>query len=64
MVKVDGEAQKGGVMDEAEASLPLWHFAPEKQLFINLHTKVIVKEHFGVPQAVDHDGNVVVELMD
>lgn len=33
LVKVDGVAHEGGVMDEAEAFAALWHFAPEQQLF-------------------------------
>lgn len=63
-MKVDGVAHEGGVMDEAEACPALWHFAPEQQLFVHLHTKVAGVKHPGVPQAVDHDGDVVVELTD
>lgn len=63
-MKVDGEAHKGGVMDEAEACPPLWHFAPEQQFFVNLHAKVGGVKHSGVPQAIDHDDDVVVELAD
>lgn len=62
LVKVDGVAHEGGVMDEAEACPALWHFAPEQQLFAQLHSKVAGLKHSGVPQAVDHDDDVVVEL--
>lgn len=61
-MKVDGVAHEGGVMDEAEACPALWHFAPEQQLFAQLHSKVAGLKHSGVPQAVDHDDDVVVEL--
>lgn len=61
MVKVDGVADEGGVMDEAEARPALWHFAPEQQLFAQLHVKVAGLKHSGVPQTVDYD-DVVVEL--
>lgn len=64
LVKVDGEAHEGGVIDEAEACPPLWHFAPEQKFFVNLHTEVVGVKHSGVPQAVDHDKDVVVELAD
>lgn len=64
LVKVHGEAHEGWVMDEAEACPPLWHFAPEQQFFVNLHAKVGGVKHSGVPQAVDHDGDVVVEPVD
>lgn len=62
LVKVDGVAQEGGVMDEAEACPALWHFAPEQQLFAQPHADVAAVKHPGVPQAVDHDDDVVVEL--
>lgn len=62
LVKVDGVAHEGGVMDEAEARPALWHFAPEQQLFAQLHVKVAGLKHSGVPQTVDHDDDVVVEL--
>lgn len=51
-------------MDEAEACPPLWHFAPEQQFFVNLHVKVVGVKHSGVPQAVDHDNDDVVEFTD
>lgn len=62
LVKVDGVAHEGGVMDEAEARPALWHFAPEQQLFAQLHVQVAGLKHSGVPQTVDHDDDVVVEL--
>lgn len=61
-MKVDGVVHEGGVMDEAEARPVLWHFAPEQQLFAQLHVKVAGLKHFEVPQTVDHDDDVVVEL--
>lgn len=62
LVKVDGVAQEGGVMDEAEACPALWHFGPEQQLLVQLHADVAAVKHPGVPQAVHHDDDVVVEL--
>lgn len=63
-MKVDGKVHEGRVINEAEACPPLWHFAPEQQFFVNLHAKVVGMKHSGVPQAVDHDSDVVVELAD
>lgn len=60
-MKVNSVAHEGGVVDEAEACPVLWYVALEQQLLIQLHTDAGLK-HFGVPQAVDHDDYVVVEL--
>lgn len=61
LVKLYSVAEEGRVVDEAEASAVLWHVALEQQLLVQLDTDAGLK-HSGVPQAVDHDDHVVVEL--
>lgn len=48
-------------MDEVEARPVLWYVALEQQLLSQLYTHAWIN-HFGVPQAVDHDDHVVVEF--
>lgn len=61
LVKLYRVAEEGRVVDEAEASPVLWHIALEQQLLVQLDTDAGLK-HSGVPQAVDHDDHIVVEL--
>lgn len=61
LVKVDGVAHEGGVVDEVEARPVLWDVALDQQLFSQLYIHIRLK-HFGVPQAVHHDDYVMVEL--
>lgn len=51
-------------MDEAEACPPSWHFALEQHFFVNLQAKVVGMKYSGIPQAIDHDNDVVVKLAD
>lgn len=60
-MKVDSIAHEGRVVDEAEACPVLRHIALEQQLFVQLYADAGLK-HFGVPQPVDHDDYVLVEL--
>lgn len=60
-MEVDRVAHEGGVVDEVEARPVLWHFALEQQVLPQAEAHVQLK-HFGVPQAVDHDDDVMVEL--
>lgn len=61
LVKVDGVAHERGVVDEVKARPVLWNVALEQQLLSQLYIHARLKR-FGVPQAVDHDDYVVVEL--
>lgn len=61
LVKVDRVAHEGRMVDEVEARPVLWHVTLEKQLLSQLYAHPWIK-HSGVPQAVDHDDDVVVEL--
>lgn len=49
------------MVDEVKACPVLWHTALKQQLVPNLYTHAWLK-HSGVPQAVDHDDCIVVEL--
>ena len=60
-MEVHSVAQESRVVDQVKAHAVLWHVALEEQLLSQLHTHSRMK-HFGVPQAVDHDDHVVVEL--
>jgi len=61
LVKVRSVAHEGRVVDEVKARPVLWHVALEKQLLAQLYVQTWLK-HPGVPQTVDHDDHVVVEL--
>lgn len=62
MVKADGVAQEGRMVDEVEAGPVLWYFALGQQLLSQLYGHAWL-EHLGVPQTVDHEDQVVVELL-
>lgn len=61
LVKVDRVVHESGMVDEVEARPVLRHVTLEKQLLSQLDAHPWMK-HSGVPQAVDHDDDVVVEL--
>lgn len=61
LVKVDSVAHESRVVDKVKACPVLWDVALEEQLLIHLYSHTWMK-HFGVPQTVDHDDHVVVEL--
>lgn len=61
LVKVHGVAREGRVVDEVEPCPVLRNVALVKQLFPHVHVRVCMK-HPAVPQAVDHEDQVVVEL--
>ncbi len=61
LVKVDGIAHEGGVVDEVKARPVLCDVALGQQPFFKLYIHTRLK-HSGVPQAVHHDDYVMVEL--
>ena len=62
MVEVDSVAVEGRVVGEAEAGPVLRDSTLVQQLLAQLNV-VSRLEDPGVPQAVDHEGEVVVELL-
>lgn len=60
-MEFNGVAHEGRVVEEVEAGPVLRYATLLQQLLPQLHAHVWLK-HFGVPQAVDHDDDVVVEL--
>lgn len=60
-MKVDSVAHEGRVVGEVKARPVLWYVALEQQLLSQLYSRAWMK-HFGVPQAVDHEDQVEVEL--
>lgn len=60
-MKVDSVAHEGRVVGEVKARPVLWYVALEQQLLSQLYSCAWMK-HFGVPQAVDHEDQVEVEL--
>lgn len=61
LVKVNSVTHESRVVDEVKACPVLWYVALEEQLLPQLYTHAWMK-HLGVPQTVDQDDHVVVEL--
>lgn len=61
LVKVNSVAHKSRVVDEIKARPGLWYVALEEQLLSQLYIHAWMK-HLRVPQTVDKDDHVVVEL--
>jgi len=61
VVEVEGVAEEGRVVQEVKAGPVLRHAGLEQELLAHLHGAARL-EQLGVPQAVHHDDQVVVEL--
>lgn len=62
-MKVQSVAHEGGVVDEVKAGPVLRDFAVEEKLLSQLNVRTR-KKHPGVPQAVDHEDDAVVEVLE
>lgn len=56
-MEVDSVAHESRVVDKVKTCPVLWHLALGEQLLVHQLS------HFGVPQTVHHDNQVVVELL-